>query len=190
MDLLLVEDDQALGKALNRGLSDAGHHCRWVTSGQNGFDEASSQKFDAVVLDLMLPDLPGLEVLGRLRREGVRTPVLLLTALGSVEDRVRGLNAGADDYLVKPFAIAELLARLEAIHRRSHERPRTSLQVGPLSLDLATRRVTRGDAEITLTPTKCSANTCGRPIGKASPTSSKYTSIGCGARSTRAMASR
>jgi two-component system OmpR family response regulator len=156
MDLLLVEDDQALGKALNRGLSDAGHHCRWVTSGQNGFDEASSQKFDAVVLDLMLPDLPGLEVLGRLRREGVRTPVLLLTALGSVEDRVRGLNAGADDYLVKPFAIAELLARLEAIHRRSHERPRTSLQVGPLSLDLATRRVTRGDAEITLTPTEFS----------------------------------
>ena len=156
MDLLLVEDDQALGKALNRGLSDAGHQCRWVSSGQKGFDEARSQKFDAVVLDLMLPDLPGLEVLGRLRTEGVRTPVLLLTALGSVEDRVRGLNAGADDYLVKPFAIAELLARLEAIHRRSHERPQSSMSVGPLTLDLATRRVTRGETEITLTPTEFS----------------------------------
>ncbi len=156
MDLLLVEDDQPLGKALDRGLCDAGHQCRWVTSGQKGLGEASTQKFDAVVLDLMLPDLPGLDVLQRLRSQGVRTPVLLLTALGSVEDRVRGLNAGADDYLVKPFALAELLARLEAIYRRSHERPRTSLEVGPLSLDLATRRVTRGDMEIALTPTEFS----------------------------------
>src|SRR5262245_3115134 len=156
MELLIVEDDQALGKALHRGLCESGHTCRWVQSGQRGYDEASSQKFDAVVLDLMLPDLPGLDVLKRLRQTGVRTPVLMLTALGSVDDRVSGLKAGADDYLVKPFAFPELLARLEAILRRASERPRTVLDVGPLSLDLATRRVTRGGTEITLTPTEFS----------------------------------
>jgi two-component system OmpR family response regulator/two-component system copper resistance phosphate regulon response regulator CusR len=156
MDLLIVEDDQALGKALHRGLCESGHKCRWVQSGERGFDEASTQKFDAVVLDLMLPDLPGLDVLAKLRKSGVRTPVLMLTALGSVDDRVNGLKAGADDYLVKPFAFPELLARLEAISRRSSERPRTTLTVGPLTLDLATRRVARDKHEITLTPTEFS----------------------------------
>ncbi|HZN34455.1 MAG TPA: response regulator transcription factor [Pirellulaceae bacterium] len=156
MELLIVEDDQALGKALHRGLCESGHACRWVQSGQRGFEEASSQKFDAVVLDLMLPDLPGLDLLKRLRQTGVRTPVLMLTALGSVDDRVSGLKAGADDYLVKPFAFPELLARLEAILRRASERPRTVLEVGLLALDLATRRVTRGGSEITLTPTEFS----------------------------------
>ena len=156
MDLLIVEDDQVLGKALLRGLCDAGHQCRWVQSGQRGFEEASTQRFNAVVLDLLLPDLPGMDVLSRLRKAGVRTPVLLLTALGSVDDRVGGLKGGADDYLVKPFAFPELLARLEAIARRTSERPRTTLAVGPLTLDLATRRVTRDRAEISLTPTEFS----------------------------------
>jgi two-component system OmpR family response regulator/two-component system copper resistance phosphate regulon response regulator CusR len=156
MDLLIVEDDQALGKALHRGLSEAGHTCRWVQSGKKGLDEASSQKFDALVLDLMLPDLAGMEILKRLRKLGVRTPVLVLTALGSVEERVGGLNAGADDYLVKPFAFPELLARLEAIWRRSLERPSSSLAVGPLTLDLSTRRVSRDGSEIALTPTEFS----------------------------------
>ena len=153
---MLVEDDHVLGKAIQRGLTDAGHTCTWVRSGQKGLDEAGSQRFDAVVLDLMLPDLPGLDVMQRMRLAGVRTPVLVLTALGSVEDRVHGLNAGADDYLVKPFAFPELIARLEAICRRAKDRPSTTLSAGPLTLDLTMRRVTRGDAEITLTPTEFS----------------------------------
>jgi two-component system, OmpR family, response regulator len=156
MDLLIVEDDNALGKALHRGLSEAGHTCLWVRSGQRGYEEAVSQKFDAVVLDLMLPDLPGMDVMRLVRQAGVRTPVLMLTALGSVDDRVSGLKAGADDYLVKPFAFPELLARLEAIGRRLVARPSTTLKVGPLALDLTTRRVARDDNEISLTPTEFS----------------------------------
>jgi len=156
MDLLIIEDDNALGKAIHRGLSEAGHECRWVRSGQRGLEEATTQKFDAVILDLMLPDLSGKDVMRMMRKAGVRTPVMMLTALGSVDDRVQGLNAGADDYLVKPFAFPELLARLEAICRRSQDRPGSTLTVGPISLDLATRRVTRGGQEITLTPTEFS----------------------------------
>jgi two-component system, OmpR family, response regulator len=156
MHLLLIEDDSALGKAVERGLTEAGHPCRWVRSGQSGLAEARSQRFDAVVLDLMLPDLPGLEIMRAMREEGNRTPVLMLTALGSVEDRVSGLKAGADDYLAKPFAFPELLARLEAICRRAGDRPSTILRVGPLSLDLTTRRATRDAQEINLTPTEFS----------------------------------
>jgi two-component system OmpR family response regulator/two-component system copper resistance phosphate regulon response regulator CusR len=156
MNLLVVEDDQALGDALQRGLREAGHGCQWARSGERGFEEAISQKFDALILDLMLPDLPGMDVMRQIRKAGVRTPVLILTALGSVDDRVKGLNSGADDYLVKPFAFAELLARLEAISRRHKDRPGTLLQAGPLALDLAKRCVTRDGVEISLTPTEFS----------------------------------
>lgn len=156
MEILLVEDDHVLGKAIQRGLTDAGHACTWERSGQTGLDQAGSQRFEAIILDLLLPDLPGLDVMRRLRQAGVRTPILVLTALGSIDDRVHGLNAGADDYLVKPFAFPELIARLEAIFRRSKDRPSTTLSAGPLTLDLSVRRVTRGDAEITLTPTEFS----------------------------------
>jgi two-component system OmpR family response regulator/two-component system copper resistance phosphate regulon response regulator CusR len=156
MDLLLVEDDRVLGKAIERGLSDAGHECTWVRSGQKGLEKASSQRFDAVILDRLLPDLAGFDVLKQVREAGVRTPVLMLTALGAVEDRVSGLNAGADDYLVKPFAFPELIARLEAIVRRSTSRPSTVLNAGPLALDLTNRRATRGGTEISLTPTEFS----------------------------------
>jgi two-component system, OmpR family, response regulator len=156
MELLLVEDDHVLGKAIQRGLTDGGHVCTWVRSGQKGLEQACSQRFDAVILDLLLPDLPGIELLGQLRQAGVRTPVLMLTALGSVDDRVRGLNAGADDYLVKPFAFPELIARLEAVCRRALDRPSTTLTAGPLTLDLTNRRATRGGAEINLTPTEFS----------------------------------
>jgi two-component system, OmpR family, response regulator len=154
MNLLVVEDDQALGNAVHRGLCEAGHDCQWVRSGERGRDEAMTQRFDAVVLDLMLPDLPGMEVMRQIREAGVRTPVLMLTALGSVEYRVAGLKAGADDYLVKPFAFPELLARLEAISRRSNDRPSSTLEVGPLTLDLPTRRVMRDGADVPLTPTE------------------------------------
>lgn len=156
MVVLVVEDDQAFGRALYQGLTEAGHQVEWARNGSRGLEEAQSQRFDVVVLDLMLPDLPGLEVLRQMRSQGVRTPVLLLTALGSVDDRVLGLTAGADDYLVKPFAFPELLARLQAITRRATDRPSPRLAVGPVSLDLTNRRVCRGEVEINLTPTEFS----------------------------------
>jgi two-component system OmpR family response regulator len=156
MDVLIVEDDDVLGKSLTRGLEEAGHRCTWVKSGDKGFALGSAQKCDTIVLDLMLPDRPGIDVLRGLRAQGVRTPVLILTALGSVEDRVDGLNAGADDYLVKPFSFPELLARLAAITRRSINLTAQQLIVGPLSLDLSMRRVTRAGVEIDLTPTEFS----------------------------------
>ncbi len=156
MNLLLVEDDSLLGKSIQRGLSDAGHQCDWVTDGEEAIRQASSEPFDVLVLDLMLPDMSGLDVLRRLRVEGNETPVLILTALGSVDERVTGLQAGADDYLVKPFAFAELAARLEALSRRAVKAVKTELREGPIVLDLRTRRATRGETEIELTPTEFS----------------------------------
>lgn len=156
MNLLLVEDDALLGKSVQRGLSDAGHQCRWVTEGEEAVRQAQCAPYDVIVLDLMLPDISGFEVLRRLRAENNETPVLVLTALGSVDERVNGLKAGADDYLVKPFAFAELAARLEALARRAGKAIRTELQDGPLTLDLRTRRVTRDNKDIELTPTEFS----------------------------------
>lgn len=156
MQILLIEDDAALGKAIQQGLREAGMDCQWRRNGVDGIDAALAQQSDVVVLDLLLPDLPGLEVLSRMRVDGVRTPVLVLSALGSVDDRVTGLERGADDYLVKPFAFAELLARLQALSRRSAEAPSQEYRVGALSLDLALRRVTRESKEIDLTPTEFS----------------------------------
>jgi two-component system OmpR family response regulator/two-component system copper resistance phosphate regulon response regulator CusR len=156
MVLLCVEDDPILGKALQRGLHDHGHECDWARSGQRGLDLALSQRYDALLLDLMLPDVPGLELLQTLRARGIRTPVLVLTALGSLTERVTGFESGADDYLVKPFEFPELIARLNAICRRSLHLTSSNLQVGPLSLDLSVRRVTRDSKEIDLTPTEFS----------------------------------
>ena len=121
MRILLVEDDPLIGKAVARGLEDASHSCTWSKNGRSGLEEALSQRHDAIVLDLMLPEIAGLDVLRQMRAKGVKTPVVVLTALGSVDDRVAGLREGADDYLVKPFAFPELLARLEAVRRRSAE---------------------------------------------------------------------
>jgi two-component system OmpR family response regulator/two-component system copper resistance phosphate regulon response regulator CusR len=156
MDVLLVEDDEVLGKAVRRGLDEAGHRCTWAATGDKALEVASAQTCDAVVLDLMLPDRPGLAVLHELRDRGVQTPVIILTALGSVEERVAGLNAGADDYLIKPFSFPELLARLNAIARRSINLTSQHLAAGPLSLDLSIRRVTRDGKQIELTPTEFS----------------------------------
>jgi two-component system, OmpR family, response regulator len=156
IDVLVVEDDEILGKAVRRGLEEAGHRCTWVKNGEKGFAAAQSQKCDTIILDLMLPDRSGLDVLKGLRALGVQTPVLILTALGSIDERVDGLNAGADDYLVKPFSFPELLARLAAITRRSINLHAQQLRVGPLSLDLSLRRVTRDGVEIDLTPTEFS----------------------------------
>ena len=156
MDVLLVEDDEVLGKVLQKGLDEAGHRVTWVRDGARGKAAAAAQKCDAIILDRMLPDSDGIEVLRRLRSAGIQTPVLILTALGSIDERVEGLHAGADDYLVKPFAFPELLARLSAIARRSLNLGSQLLVVGPLSLDLSLRRVTRDDVEIELTPTEFS----------------------------------
>jgi two-component system OmpR family response regulator/two-component system copper resistance phosphate regulon response regulator CusR len=156
MNVLVVEDDPLIGKSLSKGLSEAGHRCVWVKNGQQGLDHILSQRFDVIVLDLLLPEMPGLEVLRQIRTAGVRTPILLLTALGSVEDRVTGLKSGADDYMVKPFAFSELMARLEAVCRRTVDRPSAVMTVGDLRLDLTTRRFQKGKVEIDLTPTEFS----------------------------------
>lgn len=156
MNVLIVEDDVVLGKALQKGIEEAGHRCVWVRSGQDGLEAARGQRSDVVVLDRMLPDVAGLDLLQQLRERGIQTPVLILTALGSVDERVAGLRAGADDYLVKPFAFPELLARLVAVTRRSLAPSSQQLKAGPLTLDLATRRVTRESQDVDLTPTEFS----------------------------------
>ena len=156
MNILLIEDDPILAKAIQRGMQEIGHSCEWSPSGLEGQILATKQHFDAVVLDLNLPDLHGLEVLRRLRKGGSETPILILSALGSVEERVQGLNAGADDYLVKPFEFPELIARVVAISRRLLALNARLLQVGPLSLDLITRSLIRDAKEIDLTPTEFS----------------------------------
>jgi two-component system OmpR family response regulator/two-component system copper resistance phosphate regulon response regulator CusR len=156
MNVLLIEDDVALGRSLVRGLEESGVRCQWSRSGAEGLRSAQEHQSDVIVLDIMLPDIGGLEVLRSLRRSGARTPVLVLSALGTIEQRVSGLQGGADDYLVKPFAFAELLARLQALSRRAIEAPSERRDVGPLSLDLALRRVMRDGIEIDLTPTEFS----------------------------------
>ena len=149
--LLLVEDDLRMAAALRRGLRFEGIVVDVVGRGEDALGMARATDYDAVVLDVMLPGLDGFETCRRLRAEGVWAPILMLTARDAVEDRVRGLDQGADDYLTKPFSLAELLARLRALARRgSTERP-AILQAGDLRLDPATREVRRGDAEIALT---------------------------------------
>lgn len=156
MEILVIEDDRTIGKALVQGFTEAGHYCEWTTDGAAGAAMAARQQADAIVLDLMLPGMSGLDLLRQLRSAGVESPVIVLTARGTVEERVTGLEAGADDYLVKPFAFAELLARIMAVVRRAVTRPASQLTVGDLSLDLATRRVQRNEQEMDLTPTEFS----------------------------------
>ena len=152
MQLLIIEDDSVMGKALNQGLTEAGHQCRWIKDGKEALPQLQGANYDVVLLDIMLPGATGIELLKQIRAAGNRTPVILVTALGSVEERVAGLNAGADDYLVKPFALAELSARIEAVCRRTNNRPPTTMQVADITLDLSTRRVRRGEQDIELTP--------------------------------------
>jgi len=156
MDILIIEDDPVIGKAVLKGLQEAGHDSQWLKDGTEGLEAARTQKHDVMILDLLIPGESGLAILEKIRKDGIKTPVLVLTALGSIDDRVTGLNKGADDYLVKPFAMTELLARVEALCRRSTIKPSAVLQVGDLVLDLPTRRVTSGGVEIDLTPTEFS----------------------------------
>lgn len=154
MLVLVIEDDPVIGKALKKSLSESAHECEWVKDGVQGLAQARAQKFDVIVLDLILPDESGKVILETVRGEGIKTPILVLSALGSVEDIVQGLKLGADDYLVKPFEMAELHARLEAVCRRAGARPAASLQTVDLHLDLATRRVNANDEKIDLTPSE------------------------------------
>lgn len=156
MHVLLVEDDLSIGRSVRQGLNESHIECTWVRDGIRGLEEAETLRFDALILDILLPGKSGIELVQALRGRGIRTPIVLLTALGSVDDRVAGLNAGADDYIVKPFALPELKARLLAIMRRSNDRPSPVLEVNNLCLDLATRRVTRNGNVIELTPTEFS----------------------------------
>ncbi|MBV8081235.1 MAG: response regulator transcription factor [Actinobacteria bacterium] len=150
MRVLVVEDEPKMAQLLKRGLVEEGHAVDVSASGEDALWMAGATAYDAIVLDVMLPDLDGFGVCRELRRREIWTPVLLLTARDAVEDRVQGLDTGADDYLVKPFSFSELLARLRALVRRAPgERPAV-LEVGDLRLDPAARRAWRGDAELDL----------------------------------------
>ena len=153
MRVLVVEDDPAIASFLSRGLREAGYAVDVAADGHEGLEKARAAEYDAAVVDLMLPGRDGLSLVGELRKKGIRTPVLILTARRSVEDRVRGLEGGADDYLVKPFAFPELLARVQALIRRSQGTPETNEFVfGDLTLNRLTRKVSRGGQEIELRP--------------------------------------
>jgi two-component system, OmpR family, response regulator len=150
MRVLIVEDEAKMAGLIKRGLTREGMAVDVVGKGEDALWRAEATEYDAIVLDVMLPGIDGFEVCGRLRDAGVWSPILMLTARDSVRDRVAGLDRGADDYLVKPFSYAELLARLRALARRGHAERPTELKVGDLRLDPSTRRVWRGDAEIEL----------------------------------------
>src|SRR5215472_12487156 len=152
MRALLVEDDRRLLGALRRGLADAGITADTAADGQEGLAAASAALYDVVVLDVLLPLVDGIELTRRLRARRVTVPIIMLTGLDAVEDRVRGLEAGADDYLVKPFALRELVARIRAVVRRTVPDRTDRLTAGPVVLDLVAHRVTVHDAELPLSP--------------------------------------
>ena len=153
MRALLVEDDDTIAEFVTRGLREAGFAVDRAADGNAGLASALEQPYDVAVIDLMLPGRDGLSVIDELRRRGVTVPVLILSARRTVDDRVRGLQAGGDDYLTKPFAFAELLARVQALVRRASRTPEpTTLTVEDLVLDLLSRRVTRGGAPVDLRP--------------------------------------
>lgn len=153
VNILLVEDDAEAARHVARGLQSAGYRVEHCSDGQDGLRRATAGGHDLLIVDRMLPDLDGLAIVSRLRQQHRPTPVLVLSALGTVDDRVEGLRAGGDDYLIKPFALSELLARVEALLRRAAAQapPQSVLRVADLELDLLSRRVTRGGRDIQLT---------------------------------------
>ncbi len=153
MRALLIEDDDTIAEFVARGLREAGFAVDRMADGAAGLEAATDQAYDVAVIDVMLPKRDGLSVIEELRRRGIMTPVLILSARRSVDDRVRGLQAGGDDYLTKPFAFAELLARVQALVRRASRTPEaTTLTVEDLALDLLSRRVVRAGTAIELRP--------------------------------------
>ena len=151
MRLLIVEDERQIASFLERGLKEEGYAVDVVYNGNDGLDWAAAVEYDLIVLDVMLPGRDGYSVCRELRQRGVKTPVLMLTARDTVDDRVTGLDSGADDYLVKPFAFKELLARLRAITRRQGDSKSVELQLADLSLNTLTHSAQRGDRRIELT---------------------------------------
>ena len=152
MRILIVEDERKISSYVKRGLEEQGYAVDAAYTGSEGLDWAQATPYDLILLDIMLPEMDGITVCTELRRQGDRTPILMLTARDAVDDRVAGLDAGADDYLVKPFAMKELLARVRAMTRRPSNAPKSPvLQVADLSLDTLTHYVLRGDRKIKLT---------------------------------------
>jgi DNA-binding response OmpR family regulator len=152
MRLLIIEDYKPLQKSLTKGLCEAGFAVDSTGDGKEGLWYAMGNEYDVIILDLMLPGMDGLEILKKIRTEGRKSHVLILTAKDTVQDRVTGLNLGADDYLVKPFAFKELLARVNALLRRRYRQKNPRIKIKDLQLDLSTQRVWRGKEEVQLTP--------------------------------------
>jgi len=153
MHILVIEDDKEAAGWLVKGLREAGHVTDLATDGEEGLNMARNGDYDVLIIDRMLPKLDGLTLLQKLREEGNQTPALFLSALGEVEDKVEGLRAGGDDYIAKPYAFSELLARVEVLGRRKTAEPvQTRLRVGDLEMDLLKRKVTRAGKEIQLQP--------------------------------------
>jgi two-component system OmpR family response regulator len=153
MRILIIEDDKKTADYIRKGLSECGFLCDWVADGPDGLHMATSGQYDALIVDRMLPGLDGLSIVRSLRAAEISVPVLILSALAHVDERVTGLRAGGDDYLTKPFAFSELLARLEALLRRPKAiAQETVLQVGDLAMDLLARKVTRAGKAIDLRP--------------------------------------
>ena len=153
MRILIVEDDLEAAEVMDRGLTEAGHECVRAADGEDGLAAARGGEFDVMIVDRMMPRMDGVSMVQALRREGDQTPVLFLSALGEINDRVEGLKAGGDDYLVKPYAFAELIARVEALSRRRETGSvQTMLRVGELEMDLIGRAVHRQGKEIDLQP--------------------------------------
>jgi len=152
MRVLLVEDDGRVSSFIRRGLVEEGFAVDVSRDGRDAFHQAVHEPYDVIVLDVLIPFMDGFEVLSQIREQGCRVPVLILSAKDTVEDRVRGLNTGADDYLVKPFSFPELTARIRALLRRRSDLGQAPVRVGDLEMDLASRKVVRGGRRINLTP--------------------------------------
>jgi len=154
MKILFVEDNERVARFVKKGLVEAGHTVDHADNGRDGMFLAASEPYDVIIMDRMLPgDIDGLGIIAALRKDGNKTPILILSALADVDDRIRGLQSGGDDYLVKPFALGELLARLDALVRRSQEsKVETTLVVDDLYVNLVSRKVTRGGKTVTLQP--------------------------------------
>ncbi len=150
MRILVVEDEHKIGSSIKRGLEQEGYAVDLAFDGEEGYDMATSESYSVIVLDLMLPKMDGMTVCKKLRNDGNHTPILILTAKGEITDKVDGLNSGADDYLVKPFAFAELVARIKALSRRPKQDLGTNLKAGELTLDTVNYSVKKRDQEISL----------------------------------------
>lgn len=171
MRILLVEDDQKIANAIKKGLEQESYAVDIESHGEDGLGAAMAIDYDLIILDRMLPGLEGTKICRRIREEGRKTPILMLTAKDQVEDRVYGLNIGSDDYLIKPFDFDELVARIKALLRRPQSVQNTTLNVADLSLNTITKNVSRAGKEIELSPTEFSLleyllNNQGRPISK------------------------